>query len=122
VDRDTKYSDVLRGFFFREGHPGDPAAAALPESERVAERCVRSIKAECLSRMIFFGKASRHALAQYMTHYHRERNHQGVGNQLLQNSGTLAEQSGAAAASVGCSASITARPWRMAQLLNTAGI
>jgi len=61
-----------------------------------------------------FGEASlRHALAQYMAHYHRERNHQGVGNQLLQNSSplpVLAQQSGGAAASVGCSASIIARP------------
>jgi hypothetical protein len=35
--------------------------------------------------MIFFGQASlRHAIAQYMTHYHTERNHQGLGNRLLQ--------------------------------------
>jgi putative transposase len=46
--------------------------------------------------MIFFGEGSlRHALAQYMTHYHRERNHQGVGNQLLQKSGSLVSVGGA---------------------------
>lgn len=43
-----------------------------------------SIKTECLSRMIFFGQASlRHAIRQFMTHYHTERNHQGLGNRLL---------------------------------------
>jgi transposase InsO family protein len=50
-----------------------------------AERFVRSIKEECLSRMIFFGQASlRHAVKHFMTHYHTERNHQGLGNLLLQ--------------------------------------
>jgi hypothetical protein len=35
--------------------------------------------------MILFGEASlRRALREYVVHYHSERNHQGVGNQLLQ--------------------------------------
>jgi hypothetical protein len=46
---------------------------------------VRSIKEECLSRMICFGQASlRHAVKHFMAHYHAERNHQGPGNRLLQ--------------------------------------
>ena len=46
---------------------------------------MRSIKEECLSRMIFFGQASlRHAVKRIMAHYHAERNHQGLGNLLLQ--------------------------------------
>ena len=46
---------------------------------------MRSIKEECLDRMIFFGQAwLRHALQHYMAHYHTERNHQGLGNRLLQ--------------------------------------
>jgi hypothetical protein len=49
-----------------------------------------------MSRMIFFGEASlRYALAQYVTHYHGESNHQGVGNRLLQNSGTFPRVGGA---------------------------
>jgi len=50
-----------------------------------AERFVRSIKEECLDRIIFFGQASlRHAITQFMTHYHDEHNHQGLQNRLLQ--------------------------------------
>ena len=50
-----------------------------------AERFVRSIKDECLDRMILFGEASlRRALREYVAHYHTERNHQGVGNRLLE--------------------------------------
>jgi hypothetical protein len=49
-----------------------------------AERWVRSVKEECLSRVILFGEASlRHALTQYVEYFHHERNHQGKGNVLL---------------------------------------
>jgi hypothetical protein len=46
--------------------------------------------------MIFFGQASlRHAIKQYMAHYHGERNHQGIGNWLLQPPSTIGELHGA---------------------------
>ena len=49
-----------------------------------AERFVRSIKSECLDRMIFFSERQlRHAIGEYMAHYHGERNHQGLGNELI---------------------------------------
>ena len=45
---------------------------------------MRSVKAECLSRLILIGENSlRRALTQYIEHYHRERNHQGKANELL---------------------------------------
>jgi transposase InsO family protein len=50
-----------------------------------AERFVRSIKEECLDRMIFVGHESlRRAIAEFLMHYHSERNHQGLGNRLIQ--------------------------------------
>ena len=49
-----------------------------------AERFVRSIKEECLSKLILFGEKSlRHALREYVVHHHHERNHQGKDNLLL---------------------------------------
>lgn len=43
-----------------------------------------SLKSEALDRMIFFGEASlRNPLAQYQAHYHEERNHQGLDNDLI---------------------------------------
>jgi putative transposase len=49
------------------------------------ERFVRSIKEEALDQMIFMGEASlRYALHQYLSHYHTERNHQGLDNQLIE--------------------------------------
>ena len=45
---------------------------------------MRSVKEACLSRLILFGEASlRHALTQYVEHFHHERNHQSKGNVRL---------------------------------------
>ncbi len=44
-----------------------------------------SIKSECLDRMIFFGEESlRRAVGEYISHYHGERNHQGLDNGLIE--------------------------------------
>jgi transposase InsO family protein len=49
-----------------------------------AERWVRSVKDECLSKLILFGEEPlRRALREFTTHYHEERNHQGKNNLLL---------------------------------------
>jgi putative transposase len=85
LDRDGKYSDAFRSVLVREGIHVIRLPPRSPNLNAFCERFVRSIKEECLSRMIFFGRASlRYAVAQYMNHYHRERNYQGIGNRLLQ--------------------------------------
>ena len=49
-----------------------------------AARVVLSIKSEWLNRMMFFGDASwRRAVGEDLQHYHRERPHQGRGNETL---------------------------------------
>jgi len=84
LDRDAKYSDAFCGVLAREGIGVIRLPVRSPNLNAFAERFVRSIKEECLSRMIFVGQASlRHAITQYMSHYHSERNHQGLGNRLL---------------------------------------
>ena len=61
-----------------------PLPPRSPNLNAYAERWVRSVKEECLARLILFGEAAlHHALREYMAHYHRERNHQGRGNVLL---------------------------------------
>ncbi len=55
-----------------------------PNLNAYAERFVRSIKEECLSRVVVLGERHLRLLVrEYVEHYHRERNHQGLGNQLL---------------------------------------
>jgi putative transposase len=85
LDRDAKYSPEFCNFLVREGVDVIRLPPRSPNLNAFAERFVRSVKSECLSRMIFFGQASlRHAITQCVTHYHTERNHQGLGNRLLQ--------------------------------------
>ncbi len=46
---------------------------------------MRSIKEECLSRMIFFSEMQLHtAVREHVGHYHKERNHQGLANRLIE--------------------------------------
>ena len=59
-------------------------AYQAPNMNAYAERFVRSIKSECLDRMIFLGGESLvRAIAEYTAHYHDERSHQGIGNRLI---------------------------------------
>jgi putative transposase len=56
-----------------------------PNLNAYAERFVRSIKEECLTRVVPLGEGHLRLLArEYVEHYHRERNHQGLDNRLLQ--------------------------------------
>lgn len=85
LDRDTRYSEEFRNVLVREGMHLIRLPPRSPNLNAFAERFVRSIKSECLNRMIFFGQSSlRHAIRHFMAHYHTERNHQGLENQLLQ--------------------------------------
>lgn len=55
-----------------------------PNANAHAERFVRSIRSECLDRMVLFGEAHvRRALTQYLAHYNCERSHQGISNELV---------------------------------------
>ena len=55
-----------------------------PNASAHAERFIRSIKHECLDRMILFGEGHlQRVLDEYLTHYNHERNHQGIGNNLI---------------------------------------
>ena len=55
-----------------------------PNLNAHAERFVRTIKESCRERMIWFGEgAVRKATAEFIAHYHTERNHQGLENRLI---------------------------------------
>ncbi|MBC8164438.1 MAG: transposase [Bryobacteraceae bacterium] len=60
------------------------AAHSYAHANAFAERWVRSVKSECLSKLILFVEASlRRALTNFCEHYHADRPHQGKGNVLL---------------------------------------
>jgi putative transposase len=83
-DRDGKYCPAFQRLMDEAGITCVPLPPRSPNLNAYAERWVRSIKEECLARLILFGEAAlHHALREYLVHYHRERNHQGKSNVLL---------------------------------------
>jgi transposase InsO family protein len=83
-DRDTKFCPAFQQIIDAAGVKRVPLPPRSPNLNAYAERWVRSVKEECLSRFILFGEASLwHVLTQYVEHFHHERNHQGKGNVLL---------------------------------------
>ena len=58
--------------------------AKSPNLNSFAERFVLSIKSECLNRMVILGeKHLRAAVQDFADHYQKERNHQGLDNELI---------------------------------------
>jgi putative transposase len=83
-DRDTKFCAAFQQIIADTGVEHVVLPPRSPNLNAYAERWVRSVKDEALSSLILFGEASlRHALHEYVEHYHHERNHQGKGNVLL---------------------------------------
>jgi putative transposase len=83
-DRDTKWIVPVRARLCEAGIRVVLTPYRAPNASAYAERFVRSIKDECLSRVIPFGERHlRWTIAEYVEHYHRERNHQGIENELI---------------------------------------
>jgi Integrase core domain len=83
-DRDTKFTQSFRAIIASGQVEPLVLPARSPNLNAYAERWVRSVKEECLSKVVLFGERSlRRAMREYVDHYHAERNHQGKGNVLL---------------------------------------
>src|ERR1700693_5424892 len=83
-DRDRKWSRDVRRRLRDAGIRVVLIPARAPKANAYAERFVRSIKKECLDRLIPLGAQHfRRAVAEYVEHYHGKRNHQGLGNRLI---------------------------------------
>ena len=84
LDRDPLYTDAFRNLLKDAGVKPVRLPPRSPNLNAYAERFVRTIKETCLDRMIFFGEESlRKAIDEFLVYYHHERNHQGLGNRLI---------------------------------------
>jgi putative transposase len=84
-DRDRKWSHAVLDFLEHGGIRIIRTPFRAPNCNAYAERFVRSIKEECLDRVIPLEERHlRRTIAEFVAHYHGERNHQGIGNQLIQ--------------------------------------
>ncbi len=83
-DRDKKFCASFRDTLATANVKCLALPRRSPNLNAFAERWVRSVRDECLGKLILFGESSlRRALTQFTEHYHSERNHQGKGNVLL---------------------------------------
>jgi len=84
MDRDSNFSAAFRKVLKDSGVKPARLPRRSPNLNAQIERFHLSIKSECLSRMISFGENMlRNAVHQYLEHYHGERNHQSLNNELI---------------------------------------
>jgi transposase InsO family protein len=89
-DRDSKWRAVTRRLVEDAGIHVVRTPCRAPNANAHAERFVRSIKQECLDRIVPLGERHfRRAVHEFVEHYHRERNHQGLSNNLDRRPGQI---------------------------------
>ena len=85
IDRDDKFSEAFRVTLEGGGVKPVRLPPRSPNLNFHIQRFMRSIKEECLERMIFFGeRAVQTAVVSFLSHYRQERNHQGLDNKLIE--------------------------------------
>ena len=84
LDRDAKFSEEFRATLEQVGIEAVRLPPRSPNLTPHIERFMRSLKDECLHRLIFFGqKPLQAAVVAFLAHYHVERNHQALDNRLI---------------------------------------
>ena len=84
LDRDPLYTTAFRRLLRDCGVTPLILPAWSPNLNAFAERFVESAKSECLGRMVLLGERHlRVAVREFLHHYHEERPHQGLGNELI---------------------------------------
>src|SRR6266511_545723 len=83
-DRDAKFTRAFDGLLKDSKVEPVLLPPRSPNLNAYGERFVRSIKDEALEQMLMLGERSLlYVVRQYLAHYHHERNHQGLDNQLI---------------------------------------
>jgi putative transposase len=95
-DRDPLYTAAFRKILRSSGVQPKRLPARSPNLNAYAERFVRTIKSECLAQVIPLSEAHlRRTVTDFAEHYHRERNHQGLGNRLIERAEDAGDRKGA---------------------------
>jgi hypothetical protein len=85
MDRDPIFTAGVRDMLRQAGAKPVRLTRRSPNLNAFIERFIRSIKEECLDRVIPLGEAHlRELIREYMAHYHIERPHQGLGGAFIQ--------------------------------------
>ncbi len=87
-DRDPLFTTDFRAILKAVGVVPVQLPPKSPDLNAYAERFVRSVREECLDRIVALGERHlREVLREYLEHYGRERNHQGIEDRLIEQSG-----------------------------------
>jgi putative transposase len=83
-DRDGKFSAAFDRALERRRVEIVRTPVHAPNCQAYVERFIGSLRTECLNQFVFFGLKHLSSVANcWLEHYHCERPHQGVGNELL---------------------------------------
>jgi putative transposase len=95
MDRDTKFSAAFRQLLSDAATEPVRLPPRSPNLNAHIERFWRSLREECTDRMIFFGESMlRRSVLDFVSHYHGERNHQGLGNRLIEPATEVGQRTG----------------------------
>ena len=84
LDRDPLFTAHFRDILSDRGVKAVRLPARSPNLNAYAERFVKTIKSECLNRIVPLSERHlRQSISEFTLHYHLERNHQGLGNELI---------------------------------------
>ena len=84
LDRDPLFTAHFRGILSGRGVEAVRLPARSPNLNAYAERFVKTIESECLSQIVPLSERHlRQAIIEFTLHYHLQRNHQGLGNELI---------------------------------------
>ena len=79
-DRDTKFTSTFNTVFRSEAIHVIRTPVRAPNANCYAERWVRSVREECLDKLLIFNEAHlRHVMRDYIVYYNTARPHQGIG-------------------------------------------
>jgi putative transposase len=82
-DRDCKFTAGFDSALKKEGLDARRSAYRAPNTAAYVERFVQSVKQECLDYFVVLGQRHMdHLCKEFVEHYHGERPHQGLDNEL----------------------------------------
>jgi len=83
-DRDTKFTKSFNEKLSAGKRDVKISAFRSPNTNAYVERFIQSLQQECLDHFVVFGKAHfDHLCSEYREHYHIERPHQSLENEVL---------------------------------------
>jgi len=82
-DNDSKYGQQFTSVASSTGIKELKTPFRAPKANAICERCIGSIKRECLDQMLIFHRSQlRRVVKEYAEYYNRSRPHQGIGQRI----------------------------------------